>query len=103
MRAVDVLYSMPSVIFVIVLITSLNAILAKWHAGPMRLSDDAAGGLKLPHSSAVLGAVSWLPMARIVRGQVLSLRHRAFIDASRVLGASHPRILLRHILRTSAA
>jgi ABC-type dipeptide/oligopeptide/nickel transport system permease subunit len=98
MRAVDVLYSMPSVIFVIVLITSLNAILAKWQAGPMRLSDDAAGGLKFAALFGGLGAVSWLPMARIVRGQVLSLRHRAFIDASRVLGASHPRILLRHIL-----
>ena len=37
-------------------------------------------------------------MARIVRGQVLSLRHRAFVDASRVLGAGHWRILRRHIL-----
>jgi oligopeptide transport system permease protein len=84
--------------FVIVLITSLNAVLAKWQAGPMRLSDAAAGGLKFAALFGGLGAVSWLPMARIVRGQVLSLRHRAFIDASRVLGASHPRILLRHIL-----
>jgi ABC-type dipeptide/oligopeptide/nickel transport system permease subunit len=45
-----------------------------------------------------LGAVSWLTMARIVRGQVLSLRTRQFVDASRALGASHARILLRHIL-----
>ena len=37
-------------------------------------------------------------MARIVRGQVLSLRGRQFVDASRALGASHTRILLRHIL-----
>jgi ABC-type dipeptide/oligopeptide/nickel transport system permease subunit len=45
-----------------------------------------------------LGAVSWLTMARIVRGQVLTLRHRQFVDASRSLGASHFRILWRHIL-----
>jgi len=45
-----------------------------------------------------LGAVSWLTMARIVRGQVLSMRQRPFIDASLVLGASHARIIWRHIL-----
>jgi ABC-type dipeptide/oligopeptide/nickel transport system permease subunit len=37
-------------------------------------------------------------MARIVRGQVLSLRHRSFVEASRALGAGHLRILFRHIL-----
>ncbi|PYJ87219.1 MAG: hypothetical protein DME22_02490, partial [Verrucomicrobia bacterium] len=45
-----------------------------------------------------LGAMSWLTMARIVRGQVLSLRSRGFVDASRALGASHARLLVRHIL-----
>jgi len=45
-----------------------------------------------------LGAVSWLTMSRIVRGQVLSLRSRAFVEASRTLGASPLRILARHIL-----
>jgi ABC-type dipeptide/oligopeptide/nickel transport system permease subunit len=45
-----------------------------------------------------LGAVSWLNMARIVRGQVLSLRRRPFVEASRALGARPLRILARHIL-----
>ncbi len=45
-----------------------------------------------------LGAVSWLTMARIVRGQVLALRHRAFVEASRTLGAGHRHVLFRHIL-----
>ncbi|MGA3181845.1 MAG: ABC transporter permease [Verrucomicrobiota bacterium] len=98
MRGVDVLYSMPSIIFVIVLITSLNAVLAKWQAGPARLPDAAVRWLQFTALFGGLGAVSWLPMARIVRGQVLSLRHRAFLDASRVLGAGHARLLLRHIL-----
>jgi ABC-type dipeptide/oligopeptide/nickel transport system permease subunit len=98
MRFVDVLYSMPSVIFVIVLITGLNAVLGKLQSGPHGLSANAARMLQFTGLFAGLGAVSWLTMARIVRGQVISLRHRAFIDASRVLGASHTRILLRHIL-----
>ena len=42
-----------------------------------------------------LGAISWLTMARIVRGQVLALRSRAFVEASRVLGAGTGRILFR--------
>ena len=86
------------VVFVIVLITALNAVLAKRQDGPERLSDGAAQWLQFAGLFGGLGAVSWLPMARIVRGQVLSLRHRAFMDASRVLGAGHGRILLRHIL-----
>ena len=45
-----------------------------------------------------LGAVSWLTMARIVRGQVLSLRQRPFVEASRALGAGAGRILARHII-----
>ena len=45
-----------------------------------------------------LGAVSWLTMARIIRGQVLSLRTRPFVEASRALGAGWFWILKRHIL-----
>jgi peptide/nickel transport system permease protein/oligopeptide transport system permease protein len=98
MRFVDVLYSMPSIIFVIVLITSLNAVLAKWQSGPAPLPDATARWLQFTALFGGLGAVSWLTMARIVRGQVLSLRHRAFVDASRVLGAGHFRILWHHVL-----
>ena len=47
---------------------------------------------------AGLGAVSWLTMARIIRGQVLTLKTRNFIEASRALGASEVRIIFRHIL-----
>jgi len=45
-----------------------------------------------------LGMVSWLTMARIVRGQVLTLRHQEFVQAARVLGAGDLRIIFRHIL-----
>jgi oligopeptide transport system permease protein len=98
MRLVDVLYAMPTVVFVIVLVTALNALLTQWQAGPHGLSNESARRLQFAGLFVGLGAVSWLTMARIVRGQVLSLRRRPFIDASLVLGASHARIIWRHIL-----
>ena len=93
MRVVDILYSLPNIVFVIVLIATFEKPLQGW------LED-----LSLNISARVLlivvglGAISWLTMARIVRGQVLSLRTRGFVYASRALGASHARLLLRHIL-----
>ena len=96
MRIVDVLYSLPTVIFVIVLITTFGEMLKQSHW--VENSPAVAGALRVTLLFVGLGAVSWLTMARIVRGQVLSLRHRAFVDASRVLGAGHWRILRRHIL-----
>ncbi|MBI3852644.1 MAG: ABC transporter permease [Verrucomicrobia bacterium] len=96
MRLVDVLYSLPSIIFVIVLITTLEGLFRDWLATVA--SPGLAKATRLLFLFIGLGAVSWLTMARIVRGQVLSLRARAFVDASRVLGASHARILLKHIL-----
>ncbi len=96
MRIVDVLYSLPTVIFVIVLIALLNGLVATAKAGSFLSEHEII--LRLLLLFIGIGAVSWLTMSRIVRGQVLSLKNRQFIDASRSLGASHARILLRHIL-----
>jgi oligopeptide transport system permease protein len=96
MRAVDVLYSLPSIVFVIVLITTLEQFFRVWLArvfGP-----DIGATARLMFLFAGLGAVSWLTMARIVRGEVLALRHRAFVEAGQALGLSHARLLFRHIL-----
>ena len=96
MRFVDILYSLPSIIFVIVLITTLEGLLKLWL--------EAVGlpawarSARLVFLFVGLGAVSWLTMARIVRGQVLSLRSRQFVDASRSLGAGPLWILRRHIV-----
>lgn len=96
MRFVDVLYSLPSIIFVIVLLTTLKEGATRSLAS--LLGPKAAAQAPMLLLFAGLGAVSWLTMARIVRGQVLTLRNRAFVDASRSLGASHTRIIWRHIL-----
>ena len=96
MRFVDILYSLPSIIFVIVLITTLE--------GRVKTLMDHFHSPEFTKMSRLfllfvgLGAVSWLNMARIVRGQVLSLRTRAFVEASRTLGGRHGHILRRHIL-----
>ena len=96
MRVVDILYSLPSIIFVIVLLTVMETAVKGWLA--------ALGGSNLEVSARLvllvigLGGVSWLTMARIVRGQVLSLRQRPFVEASRALGAGPVRILARHII-----
>src|SRR5256885_3278636 len=83
MRVVDVLYSLPYVIIVIVLLALLPA---KTPTG------------QLIELFAALGAVSWLTMARIVRGQVLSLKNQEFVLAARALGVSTPMIIFRHLV-----
>jgi oligopeptide transport system permease protein len=82
MRIVDFLYGLPYMFLVILI---------------MLLFAESARGDPLPVFLA-LGLVQWLTMARIVRGQVLTLRHREFVSAAELLGASDARILLRHIL-----
>ncbi len=96
MRIVDILYSLPSIIFVIVLITTLEGKIKIWMDALN--SPGLTKGTRLVLLFIGLGAVSWLNMARIVRGQVLTLRTRAFVEASRTLGARHGHILFRHIL-----
>lgn len=99
MRVVDVLYALPYVLLVMLLTMS---------AGP-RLEGLAAALRFSPETSrfAVLalgiGGVSWLTMARVVRGQVLSLRERQFVEAARAMGTPSAHILWRHILPNTLA
>jgi oligopeptide transport system permease protein len=89
MRLVDVLYAIPFlfvVIFVLTLLNEYRSELARFGIGRMSAF------------FVVLGLVTWLTMARVVRGQVLALRQLEFVQAARVLGASHARILAVHVL-----
>lgn len=83
MRIVDVLYSLPYIIVVIVLLAMFR-------------SQTPRGQLALLFIA--LGSVSWLTMARIVRGQVLSLKNQEFVLAARATGVSAPRIIFRHLV-----
>jgi oligopeptide transport system permease protein len=83
MRVVDVLYSLPYVIVVIVLLSMFR-------------SQTPRGQLTLLFIA--LGSVSWLTMARIVRGQILSLKNQEFVLAARATGVSASRIIFRHLV-----
>ncbi len=96
MRCVDILYSLPSIVFVIVLLTTLEGLFKNWLA--LSASPALAKTARLLFLFVGLGAFSWLTMARIVRGQVLALRQRGFVEASRALGAGPVRLLFRHII-----
>lgn len=96
MRGVDVLYSLPRLVFVIVLITALDPYT---RAGLEELHlKSLVGHTRILLLFVGLGVVSWLTMARIVRGQVLALKEQQFVLAAQALGASTRRILWHHLL-----
>lgn len=78
MRLVDILYGLPFMFLVILLMVLF--------------------GRNILNLFVALGAVQWLTMARIVRGQVLSLRARDFVLSAHAMGASPRRVLARHLL-----
>jgi oligopeptide transport system permease protein len=78
MRIVDILYALPFMFFVILLMVLF--------------------GRHLVLIFLAIGAINWLDMARIVRGQTLALKHREFVEAAEAMGASRRRVLRRHIL-----
>ena len=77
MRAVDALYAMPFIFFVILLMVVFER--------------------SLTLMFVAIGAINWLDTARIVRGQTISLKQRAFVDAARMVGVSNFAIIVRHI------
>jgi len=78
MRIVEILYAMPYLIFVIILMVIF--------------------GRNIYLLFLAIGAVEWLTMARIVRGQTISIKEKEFIEASRSLGQSSAFIILKHII-----
>ena len=78
MRLVDILYALPFTIFVILLMVVY--------------------GRNIYLLFLAIGAVEWLDMARIVRGQVLGLKKQEFIEAAHALGLRRRRIILRHMI-----
>lgn len=91
MRLVDVLYSVPFIFVVIFLLTILGQEdVKKW------LADYGVNRITIFY--VVVGAIYWLTMARVVRGQVLSLKKELYVEAARAAGAGNARIIARHIV-----
>ena len=103
MRAVDVLYSIPDLLLVIVVMSTVRAALAGGSGalGVFAALDATFGGLL--GVFIALALTSWLTVARLVRGQVLGLKEREFVEAARTLGAGHGRVLGRHLLPNTLA
>ena len=78
MRIVDIIYALPFMFFVILLMVVF--------------------GRHIVLIFVAIGAVNWLDMARIVRGQTLSLKNTEFVEAARACGVDHRAIILRHII-----
>ena len=78
MRIVEILYAMPYLIFVIILMVVF--------------------GRNIYFLFLAIGAVEWLTMARIVRGQTISLKEKEFVETSKALGQSNFMIILKHII-----
>jgi oligopeptide transport system permease protein len=91
MRVVDVLYSIPFIFVVIFLLTILGQEDIKRHLETWHID-------RITIFFFVVGAIYWLTMARVVRGQVISLKNEAFVEAARAVGVSQTRILAVHIL-----
>ena len=100
MRLVDILYSLPFVIFVILLMVfakDLGDSIDEWFRA--RGSEfSISGQWNMLLLFVAIGAVEWLTMARIVRGQVMSLRQQEFIEACISLGLPTHRIIFRHMV-----
>lgn len=77
-RLLEILYAMPFMLFVIILMVMV--------------------GRNIYVMFIALGAIQWLSMARIVRGQVISLKRMEYVDAARAIGVSNLKIIFRHMV-----
>ena len=85
MRFTDIIYAFPDLLFVIIIMATLRGT-------PF---GELLGGLVLIFVGIAI--VGWVGLARLVRGQVLSLKHREFIEAARCIGVPPTRIMIRHL------
>ena len=100
MGFVDILYGFPTLLFIILLMAFFRGTLSKLEPGTLAYSisalDAKMGGLLFIFIG--IGVTAWETMARLTRGQVLSVRGRDYIDAARTIGATDSRIMSKHIL-----
>jgi ABC-type dipeptide/oligopeptide/nickel transport system permease subunit len=99
MRVVDFMYGLPNIILVILMQVYFKAVSrrqAAGLAGALVELDNAMGGMFFIF--VALGVFNWIGMARIARGQVLSMREKEFVYAARSVGSGYGRIIFRHIL-----
>ena len=100
MRLVDIIYALPFTIFVILLMVFAKAPAEAFENWLIQfyLFSEVRGVAHMLLLFVAIGAVEWLTMARIVRGQIMALKKMEFIEAARSLGFSNRRIIFRHMI-----
>lgn len=100
MRFVDIMYAFPTYLLIILLMAFFRTGFSEREPGTLAYVlgqlDASMGGLLFVFIG--IGLTSWMSMARLARGQVLSVKQRGYIEAAQALGAKTPHILLRHVL-----
>ena len=95
MRLVDILFGLPSILLVVLLAVAVDGVIERRGAD---LSATARQAINIATLLVAIGGVSWLTMARVIRGQVMSLRAKPFMEACRAIGVSAPRQFTAHLL-----
>lgn len=100
MRITDLMYAFPTLLFIILLMTFFRTGFANpepntvaWVLGRL---DQSMGGMLFIFIG--IGLTSWMQMARLVRGQVLSIREKEYVEAAHAMGTGSRAIMLKHIL-----
>ena len=93
MRIVDIIYSLPDMLIIILLSVILNEVLS-FKSGTIL----AELGTNMISIFIVFGLLYWVSMARLIRGQILSIKENEYILAARSIGAKPGRIIRKHIL-----
>jgi oligopeptide transport system permease protein len=102
MRFVDIMYSFPTLLLIILLMVffkssfSISGVAEGGLRGALSNIDRAMGGMFFIFLG--IGLTSWLGMARLVRGMVLSVRGKEYVEAARAVGTPRSKILIRHVL-----
>ncbi|MBZ0300233.1 MAG: ABC transporter permease [Anaerolineae bacterium] len=100
MRIVDLMYAFPTLLFVILLMTFFRTSFSNPPPGSLAAAlgslDAGSGGMLFIFIG--IGLTSWMGMARLARGQVLSVREKEYIEAARALGGKNRRIVWSHVL-----
>jgi len=102
MRFVDIMYSFPTLLLIILLMVffkssfSISGVAEGGLRGALSNIDRAMGGMFFIFLG--IGLTSWLGMARLVRGMVLSVRGKEYVEAARAVGTPRSKILVRHVL-----
>ena len=95
MRLVDILFGLPSILLVVLLAVAVDGVLERRGAD---LPAFARQAINIATLLVAIGGVSWLTMARVIRGQVLSLRAKPFMEACRAIGVGPRRQFVSHLL-----